>query len=315
MAILAPVPVVTAPPETVNLFVDSRFLEFRSLDGANVLPFTGREYIASWGMTGMDVPPIEVIEGYVPGMDGSRIDDVKVPSRKIGLPLYVASDSSHLGYLQNRASLRQLLNHRGYDWRTNDGTFDLVAHSVMGERSLRCLYLDGMNGDWSQDSAGSWWESFGLQLLNVRTYWYGQRWQTPPLRIPVADQSFFAAFPPALSPSAALGSPFTIAIPGEAETWGRVDAVGPCDALTVEAPGLYVEIPGGLLSGETMTLETSPRGRTALFDGVKDWTRIGADTRYRQLSPGSAAVTISMPGATSVSQASVSGDSLFLSPW
>ena len=317
MAILAAYPVVAQPPREVEVdsFIDSRWLEFRSLNGQSLIPFTGREFIAAWGMTGMDVPPVEVVEGFVPGEDGSFIDDVRVGSRKVGLPIYVASDSSHLGFLQNKAAIRAMLNHRGHDWRKNDGTFDLVAHSALGERSLRCMYLDGMGGEWSQDSTGSWWESFGLQLLNARTYWYGERWSTPPLRLPVPTESFFGAFPPQLSPSAALGSPFSIDIPGDAPTWARVDAVGPCASLLVTAPGLNVSVPAGLAAGEEMTLITSPRGRTALFSGVKQWSRIGADTRYDKLTPGDAKVTISMPEATSASSASVSGDSLYLSPW
>lgn len=316
MPILGLLPVLPGPPAVVDPFADTRQLALRSLDGENLIPFTGAEFIAQWGMQGMDVPPRDVVLDEVPGMDGARIADVKIGARTVLLPIWFGSDSDHIDYLNRRDGLRALFNYRGVDLRSVDGSFDLVATSRDGtvERSLRCMYVSGMDGDWQRDTTGSYWESVGLNLLACRTYWYGEPWTTPTVRLPAAAK-WFGQFPPQLSSSRALGGPFQLNVPGDVPSWARIDLVGPATTVTLTAPGLSVSIPAGLGTGERATVVTSPRGRTALFEGVKDWARIGAVTRWQPLPPGPTSITVVMTGATSVSSAVVSGDALYESPW
>lgn len=316
MAILAPYPAVQSPGEIVDLFADSRSFAFRSLDGDTLLPCTGSEFIAMWGAQGLDVPDPEIVEGFVPGMDGSVIDDITTPSRKVLLPLWIGSDSGHRVYLNNRAALRRLFDHRRVNYSRTDGTFDLVAYSELGERSLRCAYQTGMAGDWAQDSSGSYWERLGLSFLAVRTHWYGVRWTSPIIRKP-AGINFFASFPPRLSSTGAFGTDVPVLVDGEVDSWPRIDLIGPADSVLIEAPGLHIEIPGGLTAGEVAVINTDPRpGQTeATFDGVSGWQRIGPVFSRAPLAPGVNPMTIALPNATTATQAVLSGDSKWLTPW
>lgn len=316
MAILAPYPAIQAPEDIRDLFADSRSFAFRSVDGHIILPCTGQEFIAMWGAQGLDVPDPDIVEGLVPGMDGSVIDDITVGSRKVLLPLWIGSDSGHRAYLNNRAALRRMFDHRRVDYRRLDGTFDLVAISELGERSLRCTYQTGMAGDWAQDSAGTYWERLGLSFLAVRTYWYGARWSSPVIRI-AAGRNFFASFPPRLSSTVALGANIPVLVDGEVDSWPRIDLVGPADSVLVEAPGLHIEIPAGLAAGEVAVINTDPRpGQTeASFDGTSGWARVGPVFSRAPLAPGLNPVTIALTNATSATQAVLSGDSMWLTPW
>jgi hypothetical protein len=172
-----------------------------------------------------------------------------------------------------------------------------------------------MEGATETDSFGRNWESVGLQLLNVRAYWYGPRWTTPEIRIP-EPVSFFGTFPPRFSTSRALGENIPIQVEGRVETWARIDAGGPASAVHITAPGLSVTT-GPLGNGERFTFDTHPHPlrQAALFEGVEDWSRIDPSTTLAPLRPGRQLITIDLVGATSASWAKVSGDSLFLGPW
>lgn len=314
MPILAGIPVADRPVAKTYPLKESRTLGFRSIDGADLLPFTGSEFFAKAGIEGLDLPPRELIRETVPGMDGSRIREIRIGEREIFLPLFVASGSSHAGYLDRRDQLATLFNHRGLNYQITEGTFDLVASSVRGERYLRCLYSDGMKGSLGQDNSGAWWESIGLNLLAVQPYWHGERWETPTIYKP-ADVSFFGTFPPSLSASRALGVNMPITVKGDVPSWPSVDITGPATNVAVTGPGLSVSIPGGLLAGETATIITDPRKRDALFNGVRDWTRIAPSDRYNAIMPGEQQLSVVLSGATPETTAKVYGDSLYERPW
>lgn len=318
MPILAGFPVVTQTPPFVNMFKDSRSLAFRSLDGADLLPFRGREWIARKGIEGLDLIDPEITESVIPGMDGTVIDDITYGSRKIMLPIFIASDSSHAQYLLNRGRLRALFNPRGVDYRRTGGTFDLVAYSTPGdeiiERSLRCMYAGGWPGSLARDQAGTYWESIGLDLLAVQPYWRGTPWETPIIR-KSADVGWFPGWPGELSSSRALGADIPVQVGGEVPSWPSVDLSGPATSVLITAPGVSISIPTGLAVGEAATIVTNPRGRTVLFDGVKGWERVAPSDRYAPLAPGAQLINVTLVGATSDTWARVYGDTLYETAW
>jgi Phage tail protein len=313
LPILGGVPVVTTPPPLPDLFAESRTLTLRALDGTEPLPFTGRECFVMSDCDGLDMPPREIIRRSVPGMDGERLAEIRVGSREVFLPMWLSSDSSHLRYLESRDALARLFNYRTVDYRTLDGTFDLVARSVRGERSLRVTYLSGMNSSrWPNE--GNYWAKLGLTFLAVRPYWYGEEWTTPVISIP-DPVAWFGTWPGGLTTSRALGEDIPITVEGDADSWATVDLVGPASAVTISGPGLLVTIPGGLGNGERASIVTDPRGRTALFEGVKDWTRVGPTTRWAPITPGDRELTVNLGTATTASSAVVHGASLHERPW
>lgn len=317
MPILAAYPVVDEPAQIEDPFADSRTFAFRSLDGQTLLPCTGDEFIARWGITGLDVPDRELVEESIPGQDGTDLVDIKVGSRSYFLPLFLGSNSSHLQFLQNVARLRGLFNHRRVDYRTAGGTFDLVATSVLGERTLRSAYASGMNGDWAQDSMGSYWRGLGLNFLAARPNWAGESWSTPEIRRP-SGARFLGVFPPRLSSSRALGADLVVPVPGDADSWAVVEATGPADYVNVLGPGLEVAVPDGLAAGEQLFIDTNPASRRVLFDGVGGdvaWGRISPSTIWSPLEPGDVVLNIDMGEATDQSLAVVSGVSQWETPW
>lgn len=314
MPILASFPVISTPESLTNPFLESRSLAFQSLDGATLLPFTGDEFIALWGIQGLDMMKRDVVEEQVPGQDGTDLVDIQIGSRSYTLPLFIGSNSGHLPYLQNRAYLRSFFNHRSVDYKANGGTFDLVATSILGDRSLRSVYVDNTNGTLSQDSAGSWWESAGLSCLAVRPNWRGTRWTTPQIR-PPAGVPWFGAFPPGLSSSQALGQSMLVSVGGDVESWCQVDVTGPADSVEIFGNGIYVSVPDGLGAGEQCTIDTDPRSRRALFGGVSDWARVAPSTLWSPLVAGDQQITISVAGAGSTTVAVVSGWNWHDTPW
>lgn len=264
------------------------------------------------GIEGLDLPPREVLTKRSPGMDGERLVEVRTLSREVFLPLFVASDSSHLAYLERRDGLRRLFNYRSVDYRAAGGTFDLVAESARGARSLRCVFVEGMSGVKAPDEGG-WWAKLGLTLRAVNPYWEGDRWQTPIIR-QESGVSWFGAFPGRLASSYTFGT-FTVPVPGDAESPVTVDLVGPATSVTITGPGLLVSIPGGLASGETARIVTDPRGRTALFGGVVDWARVGPVSTWAPLPPGDRTLSIVVAGVGATTQAQVSGPTRYDAPW
>jgi len=310
MPILGGIPVRTPRPPRVDPFEDSRTLAFRSLDGTAFMEFTGNEFFDLDGVEGLDLPPREVIRESMPNLDGTRLREVRTGERQVFLPFWLSSTSSHSKYLDRRDELASLFNYRGLNLSATDGTFDLVANSLRGERSLRCVYLDGMPGSNMTDNSGASWESLGLTFLACRPYWSGARWSTPTIQRP-SGGSWGVSWPYQLSSAQALGSGIPVTVGGDVPSWPTIDLVGPASAASVTGPGLSVSIAGGLAAGETARIVTDPRGRTASFGGVKDWSRVAPTDRYRPLMPGVQELSIVLVGATDATSAVVSGDSLF----
>ncbi len=232
MAILAPFRVVEALEEIPDTSQrETRSLAFRALDGTYPFPSTGTEFFFMPDITGIDLPPIEVITKPVPGMEGERLREIRTLKREVFLPLWMKG-LTHSQYLDRRDQLAGLFDHRLVDYRTEDGTFDLVATSIRGERSLRVQYTDGMTaGKWPTES--SVWAKLGITLVACRPYWFGERWMTPLIRLGDDEPDFFAEFPGGLSSSVVLGDGIPITVEGDAESWVTVDMVGPATEALV----------------------------------------------------------------------------------
>jgi hypothetical protein len=311
--ILAGFPVAEEPTLPDLSRNETRTLAFRDLDGNYPFASTGREFFFMPDLDGIDLVDPEIITKQSPGMDGEMITEIRTPKRELFLPLWLASDSTHLRYLEQRDALDRLFKFHGIDYRTLGGTFDLVASSVRGERFLRCVYTGGMKAaKWPNESA--LWAKLGISAWAVQPHWIGERWETPVIRAETGVDTF-ASFPLEFSSSLAIGEEIAIAVEGEVDSWITVDLVGPADTVLVEATGLVFEIPAGLADGETAKVVTDPRYRTALFDGVKDWSRIGPATTWTPLAPGDQTIDIVITSAGANTQAQVSGDTLYRRPW
>jgi hypothetical protein len=311
--ILAGIPVVEAPELPDRSKEDTRTLALRDLDGNYPFAPTGREFFFMPDCDGLDLVDPELITVQVPGMDGSLLKEIRISQRELFLPMWIASDSSHAHYLDQRDSLISLFAYHGRDYRLLGGTFDLVASSIRGDRYLRCTFAGGMKSI-KRPNEGQYWAKLGINAVAVQPHWIGERWQTPVIRQP-APVNTFAAFPLNFSTDLALGAGIPISVDGDVDSWITVDLVGPADEVTVTAEGVLFEIPDGLDDGETVKVIMDPRYRNALFDGVQDWSRVGPATTWHPLPPGDQTMNVVVTGAGANTSAQVSGDTLFRRPW
>lgn len=302
------------PAAAVNPLSDSRWLAFESLDGVEIWQATSRDFFIQEGIEGLEIPPREIITKRHPGMAGGRLKEVRTLEREIFLPLFLENPSAHAAYLDDLDRLAELFNYRTVDYAANDGTLNLVATSVRGERRLRCTYTEGVTG-YGTDNQGATWASFGLKFLCVQPYWYGTPWTTPILRQEVDEPDFFSEFPPLLSASLTIGENIPVTVSGDVESWMTVDLVGPATSVTISGEGNLVSIPGGMADGSTVRIVTDPRGRTALFDGVRDWSRVGPTTTWAPLAPGTRTMSITLTGVGSNTRAVIYGKTLYERPW
>lgn len=320
MPILAGFPVVPAPVQ-IDAWADfreSRTFAFRSVDGRDILPFTGAEFVAMWGVQNLDMVARQVVEEALPNQDGTELTDIKVGSRTWTIPIFVGSDSGHVAYLRNRARMRSFFNHRTVDYRSAGGTFDLVARSDIGERTLRSTYLDGMNGQWDQQTSGSFWETFGLQGLAVNPNWNGGRWSSQTVRQNDVTASWFDTFPAQLSARNVLNAGSTVTVEGDVDSWPVVDAVGPCSSLTVTAGDFVLDVPDGLAAGELMYVDTDPRTKTVTFNGAGGdaaWGRLSPLSIFAPLVPGVQPITFELLDPGTLTAATISGVKWYETPW
>lgn len=314
MPILAGGVPVVETPDQINPKADSRFLNLRRVsDGVFPLEPTGREFFFRSGTEGLGLGPREVIRNSQMGVDGTRLQEIRYAERPIFLPLFVKSDSSHAEYLDSVDALDSLFEHEGIDL-DEDGTLDLVATSLRGTRTLRCVYLEGREGSMHPTERGIW-GSWGIRLVACRPHWSGGEWSTPRVR-----QGNRYPFPGALGDgfgsAQALSENMAVDVPGNIRSWPSVEVVGPATSVTITSEsGLSVTVPAGVAGGETFILNTDPRGRAALFNGVKDWTRVGPLDAYGQGFLGAQSINITVAGTNSATAARVYGTSWWSKPW
>jgi hypothetical protein len=317
----ATVPTTTGHVEPDPRFNDTRRLDFRSLSG-DVLAWDSPSWIPRTGIEGLHMPPREVVRGQVPGLTGSLLTEIRDVERLVSFPVFVGSDDGHRAHLDQLARLQSFLDFTGVDYAAAGGTFDLVATSASGVRSLRCAYLEGMEGSEGVDS-GVWWASFGLRLLAVDPYWHGEAWSTRTLRVPgplgwlsAANGTYTATWPGGITNSLVIGAGMPVDVTGDAPPWPTIEVAGPATTFRAQtSSGLDVLLVGGLAAGETLRVVTDPRGRDVTFNGVRDWSRVAPGDRWEPMRPGRSTVTLTMADATEASSARLFGESLFKRAW
>jgi hypothetical protein len=296
---------------------DTRRLDFRTVDGSTTISWDGVNVRILASATGLDVPPKDVVRDVVPGLPGSRIRLVKDLEREVFLPMLVTDDDWR-GLQARLAQIRALVSFRDKDYVTLEGSFDLVATTDKVERTLRCEYLEGMEGDYGEDMALPEWRRFGMSLLAVNPYWRGEEWSTPIVSLPAANPFLAndgAAHPLRLSTAVAIGLDMPLSIPGDVASSAVVELVGPATTTHITSPsGLDVTI-GSLSTGDSFVLDTSPRSRSALLNGVDAWAKVAVSPKWRPIAPGATTMSIVMTGATDESRARVHGSALWETAW
>jgi hypothetical protein len=322
LPIIAVTPPVTPPGPGDDAWRETRRLTLRTLDGSDEQMFVDDSWVIMPGATGLGVPPVEVITQQTPGMDGAWLREIRVQPREVFLPIFVGSDTGQVDYLAQLDRLQDFLDFRvAADPTATDGTLLLVSDSPSGQRQLPVVYTAGLEGDEGQTVAGTWWATLGLRLLAVDPWWRDAT--TTVLEFRVGDGEPFLAtadsghpWPRRLSPSVTAGVAMPVAVGGRVPVWPTIDVVGPAgDGTTISTgAGMAVEL-AAIDDGETLTLVTDPRRRSARVDGEPAWDRISTGPTFRPLPAGAADISVVVPDADDDTRVRLSWQPGWRAPW
>ncbi|MFF8629688.1 phage tail domain-containing protein [Streptomyces werraensis] len=273
----------TGPSSRVSVPVPENWQHtYVSIRGANgqgeEIPLTGLKN-GSWpaivlqpGVSGLDLPPFELHADDSPNLDGSSFRSARAAARQILLPVFV--------YGIDRKTLRQFKRKLANSLNPKAGYCILTFIEQDGiPRRLQCYYAGGMEGNESVDAAGFKWISYGIQLVAMDPWFYGDTEVA-------AKWSFGSAQPflgnPFLPLRLSSGTPAVESIevtnPGDIEAWPIWTITGPLKSFEFTGPdGSKFGVPaqaGGadaLPAGRTLTIDTRPGYKTVLDDQGKNY--------------------------------------------
>jgi hypothetical protein len=250
------------------------------------------------------------------------VREVRVGPREVFLPIFVGSDSGQVDYLAQLDRLQSFLDFRAApDITAADGSLLLVSESTVGHRQLSVVYTAGLEGDEGQTAAGTWWATLGLRLAAVDPWWRNTADTVLEYKIG-AGAAFLATtgsghlWPRSLSPSVTAGADMPVTVGGRVPVWPTVEVVGPSGVgatITTDA-GMSVEL-AAVLTGETLTLVTDPRRRTARVNGVPAWGRVSAGATFAPLPAGPTNISVVVPGAAADTRVRLRWRDGWRAPW
>lgn len=306
----------TGPPP----YLDTRQLSLRTLDGTDEQLFADVDWMILPGIMGLDLPPRDVIVETSPGLDGGWLREIRIKPREVFLPMLIASDVSHTDFLDRLDRLRGFFDYQAVaDLTAEDGTLFLVADSVRGERHLRVVYLDGLEGEESGVPLRPS-KPVGVRLLAVDPYWRS----TDETVLEFSDQpgepflstSDADPWPRALSPSVSLGTVtgLPLFVPGKVPVWPTVEVDGPASSTVLSWPDAHVEI-GPVAPGEHLVMVTDPRRRSVRVDGEPAWSRVGPAPKFARLPPGETPLGVTVTSTSEATRVRVRFFPAFPTAW
>jgi hypothetical protein len=303
--------------EPTPVAVDDRELDFRSLDGSQILQWTGDEYVIMPGIQGLRLAPHEVITDKVPGLDGARLREIRTDVRTVVLPFFVQGDDipSHLAQMD---ALYGYVDFRTVDYVSNEGTFDLVASRAGESRYLRCIYLNGLEGvDGGSNGNGLNFSTFDIAILAVDPHWRGEEWSTPVVQLPTTRpflSNVSTDHPWGLSSSVALGADMPVIVGGNIPSPAVIQISGTTTSTHITSPqGLDITI--GATGSTDIVVVDSGRRKRVLLNGVPAWNLLGDSPQWPPMTPGKNTISVMVTGADSTTRARVYGTSLWKTAW
>ena len=259
------------------------------------------------GWKGHGMPPVELVTEEGPGIAGSWLSEVRVRPREVFLPIFLSGRDTY-SYMDARTAFEQIVS--PLQDESTLGNLMLCTQTHRGRRDLRCVYVDGMEGEEGGDTAGGTWATFGIRLLAVDPFWRDPH--DLQLRFDVQDTStpFLgvqggtdAPWPTFMTSSTVLGQGMRIPIRSEVPVWPSLDLTGPMDSFVGSMDtGWQVEVPGGVPAGSTLTIVTDPRRKSIRLDGALAAGYVAIDSVFKPFPPGTNVLDVTAPGGTSATQ-------------
>lgn len=296
-----------APPTQTRR--DTRTIWLESFDGQLQVPFDGAPVKMLRGALGLTKAPEEPIVSRSPGVPGGFLDDVRVLTRQVMLPLQVLAPTQGQAW-EAVAKLRAVTR---YNRRrsTRDGSCYLMCSSSSGIRRLTVAYVSGLEGE---DGGMPNLARFALQLIAVDPYARDREPRSIPFELPDEDEAFLSDDPAhtwdtrALASSTVFGQNMVADIASEAEVHPTIEVVGPFGpGLHIAADsGLSLLVPDGIRTGQTLTVVTEPRAKSIRLDGQIAGGRVARPHRFGEaFVPGPNRMSVVGSGATSASKVRV----------
>lgn len=309
---------VSDPKEQVPI------ISLESLDGSRQIVLNGE---SGWthlpGATGLEMPPFDIVTSQVPGVYGSVLEDVLVEERPIFIPMDAASpDYRRVTHQAMLSEIQELVDPLRGEFRV-----------VCGERHLKVIYTDGLEGAFGVNEFGLYWRKFGLKALACQPFAESREPRSVEFQIDVTGKAFLGApwGTQQLTSSAVISNDMKVQVGSEVPVHPTVELVGPMDSFTgtVNGPGgrlWKVSVPEGVPTGSTLRLVTDPRARSIRMgpgDPSKDpsWTgelAAGLVQRGSSLSPfypGQNLMSVAAPGGTADTRIRIRWIDLHRSLW
>jgi len=282
---------------------DSRNLWFESWDGTVVMPIPLEgfaEMIGQRGMLGLGVAPTDLATEGTPGVAGSRVVDVIERDRPVAMPLaFLADEQADLWTVVQR--LRDLTDPT--HGMTPEGNFRLVCRSASGTRQINLAYQSGLEGD---DLENYGVDRAVLALLAPMPYAQDRQDRTIPFQLVSTPRPFLSTAGTdhpwgtrQLTSSRIADSATPVEMFSSVPVYPVIEITGPATSVLITgANGLRIDIPDGVLAGDTLRIVTDPRHKSIRLDGVLAAGSLARGSRLEPFSRGTTLVDVSAPGAT-----------------
>lgn len=252
---------------------------------------------------GRSMPPIEVVEEYVPFQAGSRRRGIKIKPRDVDLQMMIKAN--------NEKELKNIVRR----------TMRMINPLKMGKlksvsaddsiRELYCQYIGGLEGKEDEESSGFYIQNAILTFHAFDPYWYDTDVKVETYRLNENQATFFPMFPLRLTSSTVFADT-AVDNEGDVETWPEWIITGPGENIAIRnmttGEVIYLDHPDAILGpGETVTINTKPFEKTVeKNDGINIFHTLTEESSLWALVEGNNSIRIEMANATSESSIQLS---------
>lgn len=271
-------------PERLQ-YVDSAgaVLELSELPGVRAL-----------GDSGLEMPPMSMVEDVIPGQAGAQLREVRVAARDAVLPFYMEQGSETALRDLLRSLARRLNPQRG------DGRLRHIATDGT-TRDLTCRYTGGLEGDRVRGEAGPTVRKGALMFRAHDPFWYDADPMTSTFTTGAVRNYLGNPFLPIKLTSDTVLGEQTISNDGDVETWPVWTVKGPASSivLTNVTTGQEINLPIALTAAQSVIIDTRPFKKTVRRDdGTNLYGSLTAASSLWSLGEGPTTIRTEVAGST-----------------
>lgn len=264
--------------------------------GSGSLSFAGISTLP--GVKGLDAPPYLYSFTETPGLDGAHLNNVRVPSREIFIPIYLEGDSR--GQLLQRK--RDFINALSPIGQNGPGRLT-VTEGDNSSRVIDAYYQAGAEGDEGKDISGFYWCKYGLIFRAFDPYFYASEVESRTFRGDTSDiESFFSSpfFGLHLNTTLAFNGSISLDVVGDVSSWPVWTIRGPIDKAVFANIALAQEftITHTIEVGESIVVDTTPGRKSVrlLSDDSNLWPALSPNPQLWPIAPYSNQIEITLEG-------------------